>query len=101
MRPSGPAEPYSTSTEPRTCGRAGPGVTRALTGSAVGEFGALVEDLGPWRGDLGQGLRRSGAEDGGAMTVLEGKADAAVALDGAAHSGARHHPPALVSGRLR
>src|SRR5580704_17015811 len=69
-------------------------------GSAVGEFRALVEDLRARRGELGEGLLRPGAEDGGTMAVLECEPHAEVTLDRAAHRVAGHHPQQLAPGRL-
>ena len=60
--------------------------------SAIGEFGALVEQLGASAGELGQGLGGGGAEHRNAVTVLEGEPDAEVTLGGSAHGVARHHP---------
>src|ERR1700722_6221113 len=49
------------------CARSRPGA--GSDGSAAGEFGALVEELGAGGGELGQGLVGCPAEHGGAVQV--------------------------------
>jgi hypothetical protein len=76
---------------------------RAQTGAeqlAVDEFGTLIEELGPGRGERRESGGRGRAEGCGAVTVLERQPDAEVALHRGAHRVARHHPQQLTAGGL-
>ena len=72
----------------------------AAGGSAVGEFGALVEELGTRGGELGQGLGGRRAEHGDAVTVLEGEPDTEVAFGSSSHGVTGHQAQQLATGGL-